>query len=163
MDSFVGMDPWQAHPPDEFRALAKTPLTLDLHQEDGAMDQAVHSSVVFCHSILLDLWLCQRIMEQLLCAEPFQCPWNEKDNSPASVMSEESDRDRLEGVRSTEEWAEEAAGGKGWGCRDGRKGQIQVEVPIVSTQWQSPVWTAEGSKSPVAWKLAFKCWHRAGD
>lgn len=35
MGSFVGLDPWQTHPPDEHRALAKTSLTLGLYQGDS--------------------------------------------------------------------------------------------------------------------------------
>lgn len=34
MGSFVGLAPWQVHPPDGHRTLAKTSLTLGLHQED---------------------------------------------------------------------------------------------------------------------------------
>lgn len=115
MGSFVRLAPWQAHPPDGHRALAKTSLTLGLHQEDRWIRQP-DSSVVFCRSVFLDLSLCQRSMEQLPCAKPFWCPWNEKDNSPVSGRFEESNRDGLEGVRSTEEGAEESAGGRAGGA-----------------------------------------------
>lgn len=62
----------------------------------------------WCSAVQYSLsFRCRRSTEQLLCAKPFWCPWNEKDNSPVSGRFEESNR----GSR----W-------QGWGCKAGGKG-----------------------------------------
>lgn len=78
MEIFMPMDPRQDHSDGccDFSDHGFAPW-----ETGGAVGQAARFSVVFCHSVLLNLSLCHQSMEQLH-AKPFWCPRNEKANSP---------------------------------------------------------------------------------
>lgn len=152
MEILMRMDPWQDHPPNG---------RCDFSDHECAPGRQVlqwvrqpDSSVVFCHSIFLNLSLCRQGTEQLH-AKPFWCPWNEKDNSPVSGRFEGNKTGwKTEDILYQEHrgvgyrWKQQVAGFVG--RQSWQEGPNTGWGPRSEHSVQCPVWTAEGSKSPAA-------------